>query len=125
MRTGFRVDGLNSVVRALQDLGLGLDAGDLKQAFGAIADRGARLAAVYAPKLTGALAGDIRGNRAKNKAVVIAGRVRIPYAGVINYGRTGRGGAQFMQRADQTLQPWAVDQLESEINRLIRKKNFQ
>lgn len=123
-RPGFRVDGLNQVVNAL--LGVGLEVDDLKGAFSAIADRGARVAAALAPRRTGTLASDIRGNRARSKAVVTAGRVSVPYAGPINYGwaRHGIEPSGFMQRTDQVMQPFALRQLENEINTAIKRRGL-
>jgi hypothetical protein len=123
-RPGFRVDGLNQVVNAL--LGVGLEVDDLKGAFSAIADRGARVAAALAPRRTGTLAGDIRGNRARSKAVVTAGRMSVPYAGPINYGwaRHGIEPNGFMQRTDQVMQPFALRQLENEINTAIKRRGL-
>jgi phage gpG-like protein len=123
-RVGYRVEGLNEVVRDLQAAGVEID--ELKDAFAAIADRGAKLAAGFAPQRTGRLAGSIRGNRAKGKAVVTAGRSVVPYAGPINYGWPTRNirPAEFMQRADAELQPYAVQQLEDEINEVLRKRGL-
>lgn len=123
-RVGFRVEGLNQVVRALQQLGLDVD--DLKGAFSKIAAEGAQVAAAYAPKRTGRLAGDIRGNRAKSKAVIAAGRSSVPYAGPINYGWAARGiePSGFMQKADKTMQPRAIQMLEAEINQKIRERGL-
>lgn len=120
-----RVDGLNQMVRAL--LAVGLDVDDLKDAFSAIAREGAEAAARHAPRLTGALAGDIRGNRARSKAVITAGRVSLPYAGPINYGWAKRGIAPsgFMQAADREIQPYALRRLAAEINSKIAQKGLR
>src|SRR5690349_16603623 len=111
-RVGFRVDGLSSVVRGLQAMGLEVE--DLKDAFAKIADQGAQKAAGYAPHLTGTLAGDVRGNRAKSKAVVTAGRASVPYAGAINYGWRAHNiePAGFLQKTDEAMQPIALRLLE-------------
>lgn len=121
---GVQVEGLNQVVRGLVELGL--DAEDLKGAFGPIAAEGAELAAGFAPKRTGRLAGTVRGNRAKNKAVVTAGRGRVKYAGPINYGwrRRNIDPARFMQRADEAMRPIALEKLEDEINRAIERRGL-
>lgn len=118
------MEGLTQVVQAL--LAMGLEVDDLKEAFSSIADQGARLAAQYAPHRTGRLASDIRGNRAKSKAVVTAGRASVPYAGPINYGWAARGiePSGFMQKADQALQPYSLRRLEDEINAQIQKKGL-
>ena len=122
---GVRVSGLTAVTRALLDVGLEVE--DLKDAFSAVADRGARVAAMYAPKKTGRLAGDIRGNRARSKAVITAGRVSVPYAGPINYGwaKHGIDGTGFMQKADRVMQPFALRQLENAINTQIQRRGLR
>jgi hypothetical protein len=121
---GVRVEGLGKVVRDLQALGLEVD--DLKDAFGGIAAEGARLASSFAPRRSGNLAGSIRGNRAKGKAVVAAGRARVPYAGAINYGWPKRGihAAGFMQRADAVLAPKALHMLDQAVDDAITKKGL-
>lgn len=124
-RVGFQVDGLNQVVRGLQQSGAEVD--DLKDAFAKIADEAARLASGFAPRKTGRLASDIRGNRAKSKAVVTAGRSSVPYAGPINYGWSSRNIApsHFMQRADEAMQGRALQMLEDEINQKLRERGLR
>lgn len=119
-----RVDGLAAVVTAL--LAVGLEVEDLKEAFSRIARFGAAAAARHAPRRTGRLAGDIRGNRARSKAVITAGRVAVPYAGPINYGWAAHGiePSGFMQKADRELEPYAVTALVSDINSKIRKRGI-
>ena len=122
---GIKVTGLNQVVRGL--IAVGVEVDDLKDAFSAVASRGARVAALFAPKLTGKLAGDVRGNRARSKAVITAGRASVPYAGPINYGWAKHNitPSGFMQKADKVLQPYAVRQLQNGINLAIRKRGLQ
>jgi hypothetical protein len=124
-RVGFQVEGLNQTVRALQEVGLEVD--DLKDAFSKVAFEGARVASGFAPKVSGRLASDIRGNRAKSKAVITAGRSSVLYAGPINYGWPNRNIAAsgFMQRASDVMQPRALQLLEDEVNQVIREKRFQ
>jgi hypothetical protein len=121
---GVRVEGLNGVVRAL--LQLGLDAEDLKEAFGPIAAEGARVAAGFVHSRTGRLAGTVRGNRARNKAVIVAGRGRVKYAGVQNYGWPRRNvkAQEFMQKADAVMEPQAVRRLEQAINNAIDRRGL-
>lgn len=122
---GVRVDGLTAVVRSL--IAIGIEVDDLKDAFSAVADRGARVAALFAPKKSGRLAGDIRGNRARSKAVITAGRVSVPYAGPINYGWRAHNidASGFMQRADKVMQPYALNQLERAINTQIARRGLR
>jgi hypothetical protein len=120
-----QVRGLGEMVAGLESLGVEVE--DLKDGFEEIARQGSVLAARYAPKRSGRLAGDIRGNRARSKAVITAGRASVPYAGPINYGWARRGikPALFMQRADQELQPYALRRLEQDINSKIQSKGLK
>lgn len=104
----------------------GLRVEDLKAAFAEIARVGAEAAARHVHSDTGALAGDVRGNRAKSKAVITAGRASLPYAGVQNYGWPAMNiSAQgFMQAADKELQPVALRMLEAEVNTQIRRRGM-
>lgn len=122
---GVRVSGLNSVVRSL--IAIGIEVDDLKDAFSEIAQLGARLGAHFAPKRSGRLSGDVRGNRARSKAVITAGRVSVPYAGPINYGWRAHNisPSGFMQRADKMLQPFALRRLEKSINRQIARHGLR
>jgi hypothetical protein len=121
---GAAIEGLREAVRDLERLGVEVD--DLKEAFAAIASEGAQIAARLAPSRSGRLAGSIRGNRAKGKAVVTAGRATVPYAGAINYGWRRRGirASGFMQRADAQLEPRSVGLLEDNLNRIIHDRGF-
>ncbi len=126
MTVSVRVEGLNALVRDLEAAGVELE--DLKDVFADVAARGARFASSFAPKKTGRLARSVRGNRAKNKAVVAAGSARsVPYGGPINYGWEARGiaASSFMQRADAVVQDYAIKRLDKGINKLIKDKGLQ
>lgn len=119
------IEGLNRTVRGLQQLGVEVD--DLKDTMQSIAREGAVAAAGYAPHRSGRLAASIRPNRAKGKAVIIAGNARrVPYAGPINYGWARRRikAKQFMQRADRAIEPRALTLLEAGIDEAIRKADL-
>jgi len=116
-----QVEGLRETIKGLEKLGVAVD--DLKDVFAGIADEGAQLASSFAPKSSGKLASTIRGNRAKNKAVVTAGKARVPYAGAQNYGWPKRNikPALFMQRADEALASRVPELLNQGINQAIEK----
>lgn len=122
---GVRVEGLNALIRDLQKFGAEVD--DLKEPFAAIAKEGAQIASSFAPVRTGRLRDTLRGNRAKNKAVITAGRARVPYAGAINYGWPARNitGALFMQKADAEISPRAVEMLDAGIDKIINRLGLQ
>ncbi|HTW15133.1 MAG TPA: hypothetical protein VMF51_08385 [Nocardioides sp.] len=123
-RVGFKVEGLDAVLRDLRRLGL--DINDLKDAFAKIAAEGAQKVQTRIPRRSGRLAGTARGNRAKSKAVVRVGSAAVPYAGPINYGWPARSiePAGFMQDVDQDMRPIAVQRLEDDINAKIRQRGL-
>lgn len=122
--TGVRVEGLRKLVKELE--GLGVDVGDLKDAFGNIARRGAEVARGFVPTLTGRLAGTTRGNRAKSKAVITVGKASAPYAAVINYGWPRRNikGAGFVPQTDRVMKPDAVAEITDSLQQIIRKRGL-
>jgi hypothetical protein len=124
-RGGFKVEGLAQLVRDLKAIGVEVE--DLKESFSKIASEAADIAASHAPKKSGRLAASVRGNRAQSKAVVTAGRASVPYAGAINYGwpRRGIAASGFMQKADERMRPKAIQLLEDEINKHIRKRGLE
>lgn len=123
-RSGFHVEGLREVVRDLQALGVEVD--DLKDAFQALSVEGASIARAEIPVRSGKLAASVRGNRAKGKATVTAGRATVRYAGPINYGWEDRNieAQGFMQAADARLQPVALSRFEAAIEDVIRRKGL-
>lgn len=119
-----QIEGLNQKIKALQELGVELD--DIKDVFAKIAEEGAELASSFVPVKSGALQDTIRGNRAKNKAVVTAGRARTLYAGAINYGWPAHNiaPAMFLQKADEALEPKAEQMLIDGLDQLITEKGL-
>lgn len=119
------VTGLTSTVRAL--IAMGVDVEDIKDGMAKIASQSAHIIQAHTPVgPTGRLRADVRGNRARAKAVVTAGRAAVPYAGPINYGWPARGikAAMFMQSADDRMQVLGPFILEAEINKLIRARGL-
>jgi hypothetical protein len=123
-QAGFRVVGLREIVRGLEQAGL--DVEDLKGVFGPLAQEGAQIAGSFVQSRSGTLRAAIRGNRAKSRAVVTAGRSSVPYAGPQNYGWKLRNIApqRFLQKADERMQPVAIDRLEAGIEDVIRRRGL-
>lgn len=120
-----KIEGLNKLVRSLQAAGVQVE--DLKDAFGSISKLGANYASSFAPKgKTGKLSSSVRGNRAKNKAVVMAGRASVRYAGVQNFGWPAHNIApsSFMQKTDEKLKPEAPRLIDQAIQELLRKEGL-
>lgn len=85
---GVRVEGARQLRATMRKAGADLD--DLKAAHAAVAAFVATRAAAAAPRLTGALGGNVRGNKAAARATVKAGGARVPYAGPIHWGWAAR-----------------------------------
>ena len=120
-KVSVQVDGLRELVRDLERAGVELE--DLKDVFGTIADYAAETAATYTPRRSGALRGTVRGNRAKNKAVVMFGRGKVKYAGPILYGWPARNitGSHTIGRADEALEHQVPRILDEGLDQLLNK----
>jgi hypothetical protein len=118
---GIRVEGLREKVRALEAFGVEVD--DLKDAFQEISQEASHIAAGYVQSKTGQLEGTVRGNRAKSRATVTAGRASVPYAGAQNYGWPRRNikAQGFFAKTDERMQSKAPALLERGINDAIRR----
>lgn len=121
---GVRVEGLRETVRSLQAFGAEVD--DLKDVFQPIATRAAEFASQQVDSDSGRLAGSVRGNRAKSKAVVTAGRASVPYAGPQNYGWPRRNipAQDFFGATDRHMEPVATHLLQEGVDRLIARKGL-
>lgn len=121
---GVHIEGLNELNRELQRLGVEVD--DLKDVMASIAQLGTEEANLRVPRRTGRLAASIRGNRAKGKATIMAGRSSVPYAGPIEFGWPGRNisAAKYMTGAADKLAPRLPDMFEDGINDIIRKRGL-
>lgn len=125
MPGGFHVVGLREVVRDLQAFGVEVE--DLKDANAGIAEEGATVMRGFTKVVSGALRGTVRGNRAKGKAVVTAGRASVKYAGPQNYGWKRRNIAAqgFTVKTDARMAPVALQRFESAIDDVISKRGLK
>ena len=115
------VKGLREVVRSFNQYEGAIK--DLKEANYAIGSKVAKTASAVAPNNTGALAGSIRANRAKQKVQIKAGGAAVPYAGVIEYGWAARNiqAQPFLRRAAWTNREYTRTQYVSNLNAIRRK----
>lgn len=113
-----RVQGIARLVRTLRQFEDSIE--DLKDANAAAARIVADRAQAEAPRRSGALADSIRGNRAAGRAVVAAGKAKVPYAGPIHWGWPKRHIAPtpFMLRAAGDTQDNWLPEYEAELQRL-------
>ncbi|MBS2939589.1 HK97 gp10 family phage protein [Nocardioides sp. J2M5] len=110
---GVYVEGLRETTRALEKAGI--DVEELKDAMAAVAAEAADVMQGYVPVgRTGNLRASVRGNRAKGRAIVTAGKARVPYAGPIQYGWARRNikPAKFVERTDAVMDDRAPQILE-------------
>lgn len=119
-----QVEGLKGLVRDLERTGVEVD--DLKDVFGAVAAEGARVASGFTPRDTGALRATVRGNRAKNKAVVMFGKGKVKYAGPILYGWPKRNivGSRTIARTDDVLARTAPQLLDQGLTDLLTRNGL-
>lgn len=125
VETGVRIEGLRELVRDLERLGVEVD--DLKDVMASISRLGAQEIQVRAPRVSGALAGTVRGNRAKGKAVVTVGNARVPYAGVIAWGWPARNIKPdgFVPEGVDSITRQVPEIFEDGIDKLIQKRGMQ
>src|SRR6188508_1995954 len=85
----------------------GDDLGDLQRIHATVSRIVAARAASNAPRVSGALAGSVRGSQAKTRAIVRAGGARVPYAGPIHWGwpRRNIAATLFASRAATDTEP--------------------
>lgn len=118
-----KVTGLRETIKKMEKLGVSV--ADLKGVMNKVGTIVADEAESLAPKKSGALAGSIRANKAKNKAIVKAGSARVPYAGVQNFGGYhGIEGSHFMERALAAKQGAAINEFQSGIARVIHESGL-
>jgi hypothetical protein len=106
------IQGLRDITRAMEKAGVEVE--ELKEVMGGVAAEAAQTMQRYVPTRTGALRASVRGNKAKGKAVVTAGKARVPYAGPIQYGWRARGirPAMYVERTDSVMDTRAPEMLE-------------
>lgn len=115
------VKGLREVTRSLSQYAGAVD--ELKEANAKIGSKVAQTAIATAPKSSGALAGSIRANRAKNNVQIKAGGARTPYAGVIEYGWPEHNieAQPYLRRAAWDNRSYVIDQYSANLESLKRR----
>lgn len=115
------VKGLREVTRSLDQYAGAID--ELKEANAKIGSKVAQTAVATTPKLTGALAGTVKYNRAKNSVSLKAGGARVPYAGVIEYGDPNRNreAQPFLRRAAWDNREYVKQQYAANLDGLARR----
>jgi hypothetical protein len=102
-------------------LAAGQDLSDLTKANKEVAAQ--VVAAVHAPRRSGALAGSVRGSGTKSGAIVRAGGARLPYAGPIHYGWRARNitPQPFLTDAAHNTEPAWVGTYNHAVDQILAK----
>jgi hypothetical protein len=118
---GVHVEGLREITRAMERAGV--DVEELKDVMGSIAAEASRVMQGFTPTRTGALRNSIRGNRAKGKAEVTAGKARVPYAAPIFYGWPKRNikPSRTIERTDEVMDDRVAQMLADGWNEIAKR----
>ena len=116
---GVEVKGLRRVVREVEKLGV--EVSDLKQVFTRIGARALSTANAGTPVRTGALKASNKQSKRKNSVYLYSGNAKANYAIYPHYGTINQPAQLYLQAAVKKDGPWAVQELDKEMKRLINK----
>lgn len=119
-----KVEGLRQAMRDIE--AAGVDVSELKATMGKIARFSAKVMQRNTPSVSGALRRSERGNKAKSKATVTAGKARVRYAGPINYGWPSRNiePANFVAKTDKRMSRVAGRMLVDGVENILKEHNL-
>ena len=118
-KNGIQVKGLRKVIRQIEKLGV--EAEDLKGAFTRIGARALSTANAGTPVSSGSLKTSNRQSKRKNSVYLYSGKAKTYYARFVHYGTTKMEARPYLYTAVEKDGPWAVRELENEMDRLITK----
>ena len=118
-KNGVQVVGLRKVVRQIEKLGV--EAEDLKAAFRRIGARALSTANAGTPVFSGSLKSTNKQSKRKNSVYLYSGNKKNFYARFVHYGTVKMEARPYLYEAVEKDGPWAVKQLESEMDRLITR----
>ncbi len=116
-QNGVQVIGLRKVVSTMKKLGV--ESEDLKQAFQRIGARALSTANAGTPVRSGALLRSNKQSRRQNSVYLYSGNARANYARFPHYGTIYQQANPYLSNVVKTDGPWAVAQLEREMDKLI------
>ena len=116
---GVQVVGLRKVTREVEKLGV--EVSDLKQVFTRIGARALSTANAGTPVRTGALKASNKQSKRKNSVYLYSGNAKANYAIYPHYGTINQPAQLYLQAAVKKDGPWAVQELDREMKRLINK----
>lgn len=122
----FRVDGLNSAIRAATKAGA--DSESMRELMHSIGEIVAGRGRALAPARSRKMIASIRAGRGKTKAVVRTGfeSKRLPYAGVVHYGWPAHHikPNQFMLKAIEQTRGEVITRLETGLGEILDRNNL-
>jgi HK97 gp10 family phage protein len=118
-KTTVQVQNLNKVTKTLKKYGV--EARDLKGAMQRIGAHVTNDAISGAPVKTGALQRTVKQSKRQNSVYIYAGSKKAYYAPFVHYGTSQLSKNPWMTRAANKNAPFALRELEAEMNRLITK----
>lgn len=116
---GVQVQGLRRVIREVEKLGV--EVSDLKQVFTRIGTRALATANAGTPVRTGALKASNKQSKRKNSVYLYSGNRQANYAIYPHYGTINQPAQPYLQAAVKKDGPWAVQELDRELQKLIRQ----
>lgn len=119
-----QITGIRQLMRDAASVGIA--AQDLTDLTYRLAQPIAARAAALAPKgESRRLSGGLKPSKSKTKIMVRVGTAyRLPYAGVVHWGRDGRSGPMFLSRAEEQLRPQTIQGLGEGIADLLHRYNW-
>jgi HK97 gp10 family phage protein len=113
------INGLNEVTRSLQKLGVGVE--DLKGAFQRIGSKIEAGAKARTPVVSGKFSTSIKQSRRKNSVYLYAGGKRAWHAPYVEFGTKLQKAQRPMTRTLEANKRWGLEEIEKELNTLIRR----
>lgn len=118
-KNGVQIKGLRKVITQIEKLGV--ESEDLKGAFQRIGARAISTANAGTPVASGALKASNRQSKRKNSVYLYSGKAKTKYARFVHYGTIYMNERPYLYAAVEKDGPWAVRELENEIDKLITK----
>lgn len=122
-QNGVRVEGLRKVIRSVEKLGV--EAEDLRAVFTRIGARALSTANAGTPVRSGALKGTNKQSKRKNSVYLYSGNKRAYYARFVHYGTVNMPARPYLSDVVKKDGPWAVQQLDAELTKLISKAGLK
>jgi len=112
-------EGLQETIRTLKKLGVEVE--DLKGAFTRIGSRATAKVKAGTPVKSGRLQATVKQSKRQNSVYIYSGSKKAYYAPFVHFGTKTISKNPWMTRVATAEGPYAIKQLENEVNSIIRK----